>query len=115
MDLTQRNLPPAVPCILVALILAEAKDKEQIERAARWFVRVGEGGFRFTQTHRFLEFMRRAIELRRSSAGSWDGSEVWRAREDHTLVAQGSRIRLEGTQESRRSQGTDNEARDNRF
>ena len=36
-DITQRNLPPAVPCMLIALILAEAEDKDQMRRAARWF------------------------------------------------------------------------------
>ena len=42
-----------------------------------------------------LEFLRRAMELRRGSSATWDGSDVWRAREDHTIVAQGSRVRLE--------------------
>lgn len=40
--------------------------------------------------------MRRAIELRRSPASSWSGSDLMRAREDHTLEAQGSKIKLEG-------------------
>ena len=69
-DLTQRNLPPAVPCMLIALILAEAEDKNQIRRAAQWFLEVAKEGFRFTQPHRLLELFRRAIELRRSSSSS---------------------------------------------
>ena len=35
------------------------------------------------------------MEHRRTMGTSWDGLDVWRAREDHTLVAQGSKIRLE--------------------
>ena len=65
----QENLPPAVPVILVSLILAEAQNKEQFVRAARWFLKVGEEGFRFGQANQLLEFMRRAIELRRGRAG----------------------------------------------
>ena len=34
-DITQRNLPPAVPCMLMAMVLAEAQDKEQVNRAAK--------------------------------------------------------------------------------
>ena len=100
MDLTQRNLAPAVPFILLLRILAEAKDIQQIRRATRWFLKVGEEGFRFKQTNQFVEFMRRAMNLRRGAGSSWDGWGVWRAREDHTLVAQGSKIRLEQGRES---------------
>lgn len=69
-DISQRNLPPAVPCILLSLILAEAQNKEQIVRAARWFLEVAKEGFRFSQAHHLLELFRRAIELRRSSSSS---------------------------------------------
>ena len=100
MDLTQRNLAPAVPFILLLRIMAEAKDIQQIRRATRWFLKVGEEGFRFKHTNEFVEFMRRAMNLRRGAGSSWDGWGVWRAREDHTLVAQGSRIRLEQGRES---------------
>ena len=58
-------------------------------------MKVGEEGFRFRYSNQFLEFMRRAMELRRASGTSWEGWDVCRAREDHTLVAQGSKIRLE--------------------
>ena len=95
MDLTQRDLPPAVPLIMVLKVLEEAKDMQQVKRATRWFLKVGEEGFRFRYSNQFLEFMRRAMELRRASGTSWEGWDVWRAREDHTLVAQGSKIRLE--------------------
>ena len=95
MDLTQRDLPPAVPFIMLLRVLEEAKDMQQVKRATRWFLKVGEEGFRFRYTNQFLEFMRRAMELRRASGTSWEGWDVWRAREDHTLVAQGSKIRLE--------------------
>ena len=95
MDLTQRNLAPAVPFIMLVRILAEAKDMQQVKRATRWFLKVGEEGFRFKHSNQFLEFMRRAMEHRRATGTSWDGWDIWRAREDHTLVAQGSRIRLE--------------------
>ena len=100
MDLTQRNLAPAVPFILLLRIMAEAKDMQQVKRTLRWFLKVGEEGFRFKHTNEFVEFMRRAMNLRRSAGSSWDGWGVWRAREDHTLVAQGSKIRLEQGRES---------------
>ena len=95
MDLTQRDLSPAVPFILLLRVLEEAKNMQQVKRATRWFLKVGEEGFRFRYSNQFLEFMRRAMELRRASGTSWEGWDVWRAREDHTLVAQGSKIRLE--------------------
>ena len=34
-DVTQRNLPPGVPCMLVCMILAEAQNKEQVTQTAR--------------------------------------------------------------------------------
>ena len=34
-DLTQENLPPAVPCMLMALIFAEGEKVEQMQQAAR--------------------------------------------------------------------------------
>ena len=80
--------------------MAEAKDMQQVKRTLRWFLKVGEEGFRFKHTNEFVEFMRRAMNLRRSAGSSWDGWGVWRAREDHTLVAQGSKIRLEQGRES---------------
>ena len=95
MDLTQRTLSPAVPFIMLTRILAEAKDVDQFRRATRWFLKVGEEGFRFGGANQFLEFMRRAMELRRMTETSWDGASVWRAREDHSLVAQGSNVTLE--------------------
>ena len=94
--MTQENLPAAVPFMLMALIFAEGQNVEQMQQAARWFFEVGKTGFRFRETYKFLEFMRRAIELRRSPASSWSGSDLMRAREDHTLEAQGSKIMLEG-------------------
>ena len=100
MDLTQRNLAPAVPFILILRIIAEAKNMDQVKRATRWFLKVGEEGFRFKQTNQFVEFMRRAMNLRRGVGASWDGWGVWRASEDHTLVAQGSKLRLEQGRES---------------
>ena len=96
MDLTQNNLPPAVPLILVSMILSEAQTVEQCMNAAKWFLKVGEEGFRFTRANQLLEFIRRAMEFRRSGTASWDGSDVWRAREDHTIVAQGSKVCPEG-------------------
>ena len=35
------------------------------------------------------------MEIRRSTSSSWDGADIWRAREDHTLVALGSKVKLE--------------------
>ena len=72
MDLTQRNLAPSVPCILLLRIMAEAKDMHQVKRATRWFLKVGEEGFRFKHTTECVEFMRRAMNLR-SAGSSWDG------------------------------------------
>ena len=94
-DITQRNLPPAVPSMLIAMILAEAQSKEEVSRAANWFLEVAKEGFRYSHAHQFLELIRRAMELRRSSSSSWDGADIWRAREDHTLVALGSKVKLE--------------------
>ena len=34
-DLAQENLPPAIPCMLMALIFAEGKKVEHIQQAAR--------------------------------------------------------------------------------
>ena len=45
--------------------------------------------------NQFLEFIRRAIELRRDAGTSWDGWDILRAREDHTVVTHGSKVRLE--------------------
>ena len=70
MDLTQENLPPAVPVILVSLILSEAQKTEQFVRAAKWFLKVGEEAFRFQKANQTLEFLRRALELRRGSSAS---------------------------------------------
>ena len=95
MDLTQRDLSPAVPFIMLLRVLEEAKDMQQVKRATRWFLKVGEEGFRFRYSNQFLEFMRRAMELRRASGTSWEGWDVWRASEEHTLVAHGLKIRLE--------------------
>ena len=94
-DITQRNLPPAVPSMLIAMILAEAQSKEEVNRAAKWFLEVAKEGFRYSHAHEFLELIRRAMELRRASSSSWDGADIWRAREDHTLVALGSKVTLE--------------------
>ena len=69
-DLTQRNLPPAVPCMLMSLIFMEGQHVDQVRQAARWFFEVGKTGFRFQETPKFLEYMRRAIELRRSPSSS---------------------------------------------
>ena len=76
MDLTQRTLSPAVPFIMLTRILAEAKDVDQFRRATRWFLKVGEEGFRFGGANQFLEFMRRAMELRRTTVTIWDGAGV---------------------------------------
>ena len=94
-DLTQRDLAPAVPFMMALRVIAEAKDMQQVQRTTRWFLKVGEEGFRFKHSNQFLEFIRRAMELRRAAGTSWDGWDIWRAREDHTLVAQGSKVRLE--------------------
>ena len=61
MDLTQENLPPAVPVILISLILSEAQNAEQSVRAAKWFLKVGEEAFRFRKANQTLEFIRRAL------------------------------------------------------
>ena len=76
MDLTQDNLPPAVPMMLVSLVLSEAQSTEQFVRAAKWFLKVGEEGFRFTKAHHLLEFIRRAMELRRGGSASWSGGDI---------------------------------------
>ena len=73
MDLTQRDLSLAVPFIMLLRILEEAKDMQQVKRTTRWFLKVGEEGFRFRYSKQFLEFMRRAMELRRASGTSWKG------------------------------------------
>ena len=39
------------------------------------------------------------MEIRRSTSSSWDGADIWRAREDHTLVALGSKVKLEERRE----------------
>ena len=94
-DVTQRNLPPAVPCMLISLILAEAQNVEKITRAARWFFEVSKEGYRYQHAHQFLELLRRAMELRKSASSSWSGTDIWRAREDHSLVAVNSKVKLE--------------------
>ena len=93
-DISQRDLPPAVPSMLIAMVLAEAQSKEEINRAAKWFLEVAKEGFRFRHAHQFL-LLRRAMEIRRATSSSWDGADIWRAREDHTLVALGSKVKLE--------------------
>ena len=72
MDFTQRNLAPSVPFILLLRVMAEAKDMLQVKRATRWFLKVGEEGFRFNPTTEFVEFVERAMTLRRTGS-SWDG------------------------------------------
>ena len=69
-DIIQRYLPPAVPCMLIALILAEAEDEDQIRRATNWFLQVAKEAFRFSQAHRLLELFRGAVELRRSPSST---------------------------------------------
>ena len=51
--------------MLVALVLAVAQTLEQSVRAAKWFLKVVEVGFRFTRANQLLEFIRRAIKFRR--------------------------------------------------
>ena len=72
-DLTQRDLAPAVPFMLALRVIAEAKDMQQVKRTTRWFLKVGEEGFRFKQSNQLLEFIRRAMELRRTAGASWEG------------------------------------------
>ena len=43
-DLTQRDLAPAVPFMLALRVIAEAKDMQQVKRTTRWFLKVGEEG-----------------------------------------------------------------------
>ena len=73
MDLTQRNLPPAVPFMIALRVIAEAKDRQQVLRATRWFLKAREEGFRFKYCIQFLKFARRALEPRRASGTSWEG------------------------------------------
>ena len=88
-DISQRDLPPAVPSMLIEIVMAEAQGKEEIGRAAKWFLEVAKEGFRFRHAHQFLELLRRAMVIRRASSCSWDGADIWRARKDHTLEALG--------------------------
>ena len=94
-DLSQRDLPPAVPSMLIAMVLAESQSKEEISRAANWFLEVAKEGFRFRHAHQFLELIRRAMEIRRAPSSSWDGADIWSSREDHTVVALGSKVNFE--------------------
>ena len=58
-------LPPAVPIMLVALLLTVAQTLLQSVRAAKWFLKVVEVGFRFTRATQLLEFIRLVIKFRR--------------------------------------------------
>ena len=35
------------------------------------------------------------MELRRVTSSTWEGTDAWRAREDHTLIAMNSKVKLE--------------------
>ena len=52
-------------------------------------------GLRFDEANQLLEYIRRAMELRRSSASSWEDHDVWRAVDDHIMVAKNSKVKLE--------------------
>ena len=52
-------------------------------------------GLRFEKGNKLLEYIHRAMELRLSSAGSWEDHDVWRAVDDHIMVARNSKVRLE--------------------
>ena len=94
-NVTRNDLPPAVAGILILRVLKQAPDLDQMMRCLDWFLRVMEVGLRFEKGNELLEYIRRAMELRRSSAGSWEDHDVWRAVDDHIMVARNSKVRLE--------------------
>ena len=94
-DVTREDLPPAVSGILALRVLRQAPDLSQMLRCIDWFLRVFEVGLRFDKGNQLLEYIRRAMELRRSSAGSWEDHDVWRAVDDHIMVAKNSKVKLE--------------------
>ena len=94
-DVTREDLPPAVAGILALRVLRQAPDLSQMLRCIDWFLRVFEVGLRFDKGNQLLEYIRRAMELRRSSAGSWEDHDVWRAVDDHIMVAKNSKVKLE--------------------
>ena len=51
--------------MLVALLLTVAQTLLQSVRAAKWFLKVVEVGFRFTRATQLLEFIRLVIKFRR--------------------------------------------------
>ena len=52
-------------------------------------------GLRFDRSNQLLEYIRRAMELRRSSASSWEDHDVWRAVDDHIMVSKNSKVKLD--------------------
>ena len=94
-DVTRTDLPPAVAGILTLRVLRQAPNLEQMMRCLEWFLRVFEVGLRFERGNQLLEYIRRAMELRRASTGSWEDHDVWRAVDDHIMVAKNSKVKLE--------------------
>ena len=86
-DVTRTDLPPAVAGILVLRVLKQAPDLGQMMRCLEWFLRVMEVGLRFGRGNELLEYIRRAMECRQASAGSWEDHDFWRAVDDHIMVA----------------------------
>ena len=81
--------------ILVLRVLKQAPDLDQMMRCSDWFLRVMEVALRFEKGNQLLEYIRRAMELRRSSAGSWEDHDVWRAVDDDIMAARNSKVKLE--------------------
>ena len=94
-DVTRTDLPPAAAGILTLRVLRQAPNLEQMMRCLEWFLRVFEVGLRFERGNELLEYIRRAMELRRASTGSWEAHDVWRAVDDHIMVAKNSKVKLE--------------------
>ena len=57
-------------------VLKKAPNLEQMMRCLEWFLRVFEVELRFERGNELLEYIRRAMELRRSNAGSWENHDV---------------------------------------
>ena len=75
-DVTRTDLPPAAAGILALRVLRQAPNLEQMMRCLEWFLRVFEVGLRFERGNELLEYIRRAMELRRASTGTWEGHDV---------------------------------------
>ena len=75
-DVTRTDLPPAAAGILALRVLRQAPNLEQVMRCLEWFLRVFEVGLRFEKGNELLEYIRRAMELRRTSTGTWEDHDV---------------------------------------